>query len=476
MKKLYSGFAFVLLLSATSTAHAWHFEFYDPGEDSWINAGSVINYNYSEMLEGIGQITVQSIEPADPDVGRDETNVAYAIEGFSITDSNGNTDIMPSLDNMISAGVRIASDIGNDDYVGNVSVNIDYSLFTNASSEINYQSQWALDNTYNESYYASAAEAMIHIDVPVSERSDDPFQDDIIRYDYIHSESLSSVYVSTENGVWDYQWDQLSENVMEFATNTDFGLGIENHLSIGEPWIWGEFMVAEGDVPPEVEDQIGNIILHVDSGLQLSLSIEDWLETPNVFDPTNPTIPLSPVLPVIPDEPLEDVTEWIFADFWVNQNVMYPFDPDYAVGYEYSVGVNDPKFASIYINAGQDENDEYILIWYDADGIPQENTLNLASGVGSSFDLTSLADGGLSSFTIMGIEGSAQIDPNDPYGFITNLSFAGDGMVDNFTMTAIIESFDEPNSDTAAVPEPSTMLLFGTGLASLVGVARRKTR
>jgi hypothetical protein len=78
-------------------------------------------------------------------------------------------------------------------------------------------------------------------------------------------------------------------------------------------------------------------------------------------------------------------------------------------------------------------------------------------------------DGGVSNFDVLGIEESAGIDPNNPTGFLTGLTFVTDGSFTG-TMTPI-------SIDVAAVPEPETyaMMLAGLGLIGFA-VRRRKQK
>ncbi len=63
-------------------------------------------------------------------------------------------------------------------------------------------------------------------------------------------------------------------------------------------------------------------------------------------------------------------------------------------------------------------------------------------------------------FRIAGIDPAAGLDPNNPQAFVTGLTFVGAGTV-NLTMTPLIGG--------SAVPEPSSLILSGTGLLGLLG-------
>lgn len=121
-------------------------------------------------------------------------------------------------------------------------------------------------------------------------------------------------------------------------------------------------------------------------------------------------------------------------------------DPVVALGYEYKTGAGDPNFASVLLPTGIGDNLYTIKL---ADG-----TLHAVTG-GSVFQF---ASGGVSNFTVLGIEESAGLNPADTTAFVTGLTFAGAG---SFTGTM------------AAVPEPSQFLMWGAGLVSLFYVKCR---
>ncbi|MEO8311405.1 MAG: PEP-CTERM sorting domain-containing protein [Caldimonas sp.] len=132
-------------------------------------------------------------------------------------------------------------------------------------------------------------------------------------------------------------------------------------------------------------------------------------------------------------------------------------DPLVAVGYHYLTGAGNPNFQSVLL---PDVGDGlYALTFVDGLG---SHTVSLAHDLQYFFGA-----GGVSDFTVSGIETSAGLDPSNPTAFITGLTFAATG---DFTgtmtpLTALV----------VAVPEPETYALLIAGMA-LIGVARRRRR
>jgi hypothetical protein len=132
-------------------------------------------------------------------------------------------------------------------------------------------------------------------------------------------------------------------------------------------------------------------------------------------------------------------------------------DPLVAIGYDYTIGQGDPKFASVQFPTGIGDN-QYDLWLFD--GTNWVFNAALVGGQPFSFGQT-----GVDRFRILGIETSAGLDPSDSTAFITGLTFGSDGEFTG-TMTPI----------TTSVPEPVTMVLLFTGLIGLVSIGKLKSR
>ncbi|MET0519405.1 MAG: PEP-CTERM sorting domain-containing protein [Burkholderiaceae bacterium] len=127
-------------------------------------------------------------------------------------------------------------------------------------------------------------------------------------------------------------------------------------------------------------------------------------------------------------------------------------DPEVAVGYHYAIGASGPNFQSLLL---PDVGDGlFTLAYSDGSGAHVSTLLQ-----GQQFFF---GQGGVSAFTITGIEPSARLDPASGTAFVTGLSFVGNGEFTG-TMTPI----------TTAVPEPQAWGLMLTGIALLVLRRRR---
>lgn len=150
-------------------------------------------------------------------------------------------------------------------------------------------------------------------------------------------------------------------------------------------------------------------------------------------------------LPDPDDDPNPTNTTFVFT---VLQPVRRWYDPAIAVGYDYVV-TSGPNFKSVTLPILSGGDNLYMLYRDDPGGFVDTPTATLAGGV--EYDFTAGFDdasenhfdgiaGGLPRFRILGIETAAAVDPADPEGFVTGLSFvAAGGMDDSFTMTGIPE-------------------------------------
>jgi len=129
-------------------------------------------------------------------------------------------------------------------------------------------------------------------------------------------------------------------------------------------------------------------------------------------------------------------------------------DPTIAIGYNYATGAGDPNFASVTLPVLG--NNIYDLTFLGSAGLV-DTKLN----GGSQFFFPS---GGLSAFSVNGIDPSDMLDPSNSQAFVTGLTFVSAGDFSG-TMT--------PVTTVVAAPEPATISIMVGGL---VGLAMRRRR
>jgi hypothetical protein len=170
---------------------------------------------------------------------------------------------------------------------------------------------------------------------------------------------------------------------------------------------------------------------------------------------TNPEEPLLPILD--PENP--DV--FTFPDIPVVPDQIFFFDPDVAVGYDYTV-TGGPLFASVLIPNSLPLGDDEFLLELGSFG-------NFPLFAGTTFDLLSVNSLGFDSFRISGIDTNERLDPTDPLAFVTGLGFTGAGTV-TVTQTPIIQNIP----DTVGTSEPSSIAGLGLLGGGLLLKRRRK--
>jgi hypothetical protein len=158
----------------------------------------------------------------------------------------------------------------------------------------------------------------------------------------------------------------------------------------------------------------------------------------------------APLLPTIVD----DAGFHFNFDIDLNQRIF--IDPAVAVGYDYTVS-NGPNIRTVLLPTVAGDTDGYSL--YTLDDL---FLANVAAG-----DVYDFGASGINGFRVRGIDMAAGLDPSNTQAFVTGLTFVTAG---NVTMTQTPITGENQND----VPEPSSILLLGTGLMALV--ARKKSK
>jgi len=267
--------------------------------------------------------------------------------------------------------------------------------------------------------------------------------DDVGTIDFVNNVSL------TPNGLtptinWTLPADTSEIDVIQIglfndATNARIRIGDGGALFQRIDKSATSFTFPNG-VLEEGERYVARVILTNldDNGFELSRSIQFINFTP-FMDDTGTEV----FLPTVDSQGVFNF------DIDVAANVPILIDPFVAIGYEYETGAGDPNFQSILVpEVGGD--DSFILRFFD--GMDEVETVLLANEQ-FFFPL-----GGVSAFTILGIDPDVGLDPADVTAFVSQLTFVADG-----TFTGSMTPITIFVPDQMALSEPSAALLVLAG-------------
>lgn len=136
------------------------------------------------------------------------------------------------------------------------------------------------------------------------------------------------------------------------------------------------------------------------------------------------------------------------------------FDPEYAHGYIYSAKENSFDSVTIPYDYGDGQFDLYLYDQVSKRFVDSGH--DVVSGETFNFTEELGANNGLTDFALYGIEVEAQVDPADPYGFVTGLSFASPGEKYQFSMTPVVDSQPPDNQPPVANAGSDQTVILGT--------------
>ncbi len=166
-------------------------------------------------------------------------------------------------------------------------------------------------------------------------------------------------------------------------------------------------------------------------------------------------------LPVLPGD-VNDNGGFVFNlnDIEILPERIFFIDPEIATGYTYEI--TGDLFFSVQapsLNAVNDGDGQYVLTYEQGMMVFQE--------ILDAGELFEFGGGGVSSFTITGIDPNLMLDPTNTNAFVTGVSLVSANQTGSITQTPI-------TTEVNAVPLPASGVLLLSGIAGIAFLRRRR--
>jgi hypothetical protein len=203
------------------------------------------------------------------------------------------------------------------------------------------------------------------------------------------------------------------------------GQSLTRVLGIGDSLYGGTIVsLSAGQNLPGMNN-VGQILI----GVELQLQTGAFTDAIVRVDPEGTT----PVNPIIPDPCA--LGGWCFTNvlpYYIVASEAHPistpptwFDPDYAQGYEYISETN--PFTGVEIPYAYGDGLFELYLYDPSSNAYIDSGSQVVSGEYFDFAKRLGLTSGILRFALRGIEDTAQVDPNNPRGFVTGLTFLNSG-------------------------------------------------
>jgi hypothetical protein len=133
---------------------------------------------------------------------------------------------------------------------------------------------------------------------------------------------------------------------------------------------------------------------------------------------------LSGDAPLDPNDPLLDPNGGFPPPGDICRYISCFVDPEVAIGYTYETNNDDMLFAGVEIPFDYGDGSFDLFLYDDLLETYTDSGIDVTTN--TYLDFTSTLGDGVRRFELRGIEPEAEVDPDDPQGFVTGLKFSGD--------------------------------------------------